>query len=148
MADHVRMQIRNQVVTQLTGLTTTAARVFDSRVYPLEDANLPALLIYTKSETSEPIEIGTNRTSERLLSLNIEAYVKSTTNFEDTLDTICKEVEQAIASDPTLSGKAKDCYLESTEIEFNAEGEKPLAFATLTFLTSYYVQEQSPDVAV
>jgi|TARA_R110001583_G_scaffold80041_1_gene215431 hypothetical protein len=148
MADHVRMQIRNQVVTQLTGLTTTAARVFDSRVYPLEDANLPALLIYTKSETSEPIEIGTNRTSERLLSLNIEAYVKSTTNFEDTLDTICKEVEQAIAADPTLSGKAKDCYLESTEIEFNAEGEKPLAFATLTFLTSYYVQEQSPDVAV
>mgnify|MGYP003673823749 CR=1 FL=1 len=145
MADHVRMQIRNQVVTQLTGLTTTAARVFDSRVYPLEDANLPALLIYTKSETSEPIEIGTNRTSERLLSLNIEAYVKSTTNFEDTLDTICKEVEQAIAADPTLSGKAKDCYLE---IEFNAEGEKPLAFATLTFLTSYYVQEQSPDVAV
>ena len=148
MADHVRMQIRNQVVTQLTGLTTTASRVFDSRVYPLEDANLPALLIYTKSETSEPIEIGTNRTSERLLSLNIEAYVKSTTNFEDTLDTICKEVEQAIAADPTLSGKAKDCYLESTEIEFNAEGEKPLAFATLTFLTSYYVQEQSPDVAV
>ena len=148
MADHVRMQIRNQVVTQLTGLTTTAARVFDSRVYPLEDANLPALLIYTKSETSEPIEIGTNRTSERLLSLNIEAYVKSTTNFEDTLDTICKEVEQAIAADPTLSGKAKDCYLESTEIEFNAEGEQPLAFCTLTFLTSYYVQEQSPDVAV
>ncbi len=148
MADHVRMQIRNQVVTQLTGLTTTAARVFDSRVYPLEDGNLPALLIYTKSETSEPIEIGTNRTSERLLSLNIEAYVKSTTNFEDTLDTICKEVEQAIAADPTLSGKAKDCYLESTEIEFNAEGEKPLAFCSLTFLTSYYVQEQSPDVAV
>jgi len=144
----VRMQIRNQVVTQLTGLTTTAARVFDSRVYPLEDGNLPALLIYTKSETSEPIEIGTNRTSERLLSLNIEAYVKSTTNFEDTLDTICKEVEQAIAADPTLSGKAKDCYLESTEIEFNAEGEKPLAFCSLTFLTSYYVQEQSPDVAV
>ena len=148
MADHVRMQIRNQVVTQLTGLTTTAARVFDSRVYPLEDANLPALLIYTKSETSEPIEIGTNRTSERLLSLNIEAYVKSTTNFEDTLDTVCKEVEQAIAADPTLSGKAKDCYIESTEIEFNAEGEKPLAFCSLTFLTSYYVQEQSPDVAV
>ena len=133
MADHVRMQIRNQVVTQLTGLTTTAARVFDSRVYPLEDANLPALLIYTKSETSEPIEIGTNRTSERLLSLNIEAYVKSTTNFEDTLDTICKEVEQAIAADPTLSGKAKDCYLESTEIEFNAEGEKPLAFCNPHF---------------
>ena len=105
-------------------------------------------MVYTKSETSEPIEIGPNRTSERILSLNVEAYVKSTTNFEDTLDTICKEVEQAIAADPTLSGKVKDCYIESTEIEFNAEGERPLAFGTLVFLTSYYVQEQNPDVAV
>ena len=148
MADHVRQQIRNQVVTQLTGLTTTGSNVFDSRVYPLEDGNLPAILVYTKSEDSEPIEIGPNRTSERTLSLVVEAYVKSTTNFEDTLDTVCKEVEQAIAADPTLSGKAKDCYIESTEIEFNAEGEKPLAFATLIFLTSYYVQEQKPDVAV
>tara|TARA_R100001369_G_scaffold1538_2_gene5101 strand:+ start:1733 stop:2179 length:447 start_codon:yes stop_codon:yes gene_type:complete len=148
MADHVRMQIRNQVVTQLTGLTTTTNHVFDSRVYPLEAANLPALLIYTKSEDSEPIEIGSNRTSQRMLSLVVEAYVKSATNFEDTLDTICKEVEQAIAADPTLSGKAKDCYIESTEIEFNAEGEQPLAFGTMTFLTSYYVQEQNPDVAV
>ena len=148
MADHVRMQIRNQVVTQLTGLTTTTSHVYDSRVYPLEDGNLPALLVYTRSEESEPLEIGSNRTSQRMLSLVVEAYVKSATNFEDTLDTICKEVEQAIAADPSLSGKAKDCYIESTEIEFNAEGELPLAFATLTFLTSYYVQEQSPDVAV
>ena len=90
MADHVRMQIRNQVVTQLTGLTTTTSHVYDSRVYPLEAGNLPALLIYTKSEDSEPIEIGSNRTSQRMLSLVVEAYVKSATNFEDTLDTICK----------------------------------------------------------
>ena len=148
MADHVRHQIRNQVVTQLTGLATTGSNVYDSRIYPLEDGNLPAILIYTKSEVSEPLDIGSNRTLERVLSLNVEVYVKSTSSFEDTLDTICKEVEVAIAADPTLSGKAKDCHLESTEIEFNSEGEKPLAFATLTFLTNYYVQEQNPDVAV
>jgi len=148
MADHVRHQIRNQVVTTLTGLTTTGSNVFGSRVYPLEDGNLPAILVYTKSEESEPLEIGANRTSDRLLDLVVEAYVKSATDFEDTLDTICKEVEQAIAADPTLSGKTKDCYLSSTEIDFNSEGELPLAFATLTFLTNYHVQEQDPDVVV
>ena len=59
-----------------------------------------------------------------------------------------KEVEEAIAADRTLDGLAKDCYLESTEIEFNGEGEKPLGYVSLTFLTNYYVQETNPDVAV
>ena len=120
MANHIRQQIREQFGTTLNNLTTTGTRVHESRVYPLE--TLPALVIYTKSETSS--------------------------NFDDTIDTISKEVEEAIAADRTLGGLAKDCYLESTEIEFNAEGEKPLGYVSLTFLTNYYVKETNPDVAV
>tara|TARA_R100001460_G_scaffold11852_3_gene27477 strand:+ start:1827 stop:2273 length:447 start_codon:yes stop_codon:yes gene_type:complete len=148
MANHVRQQIREEIGTTLTGLTTTGNRVYQSRVYPLETGGTPALLIYTKSEDSEPMVISTNRLSERNLSVAVEIYVKDTTNFDDTIDTSSKEIESAIAADTTLNGLAKDCYLESTEIEFNAEGEKPLAVATLIFLTKYYVQEQNPDVAV
>mgnify|MGYP003121828280 CR=1 FL=1 len=146
MANHVRQQIRERIGTTLTGLTTTGSRVHESRVYPLE--TLPALIIYTKSESSEPIVIGTDRLLERTLSVVVEGYAKATSNFDDTIDTISKEVEEAIAADRTLNGLAKDCYLESTEIEFNAEGEKPLGYVSLTFLTSYYVQETNPDVAV
>ena len=148
MADHLRMQIRNQAKTTLTGLDTTSSNVFDTRIYPLENSELPALLIYTKEEESEPIDIGSNRTMNRNLNLIVEAYVKSNSAFEDTLDTICKEVEQAIAADTTLSGKCKDIYLSSTDIDFNAEGETPLAFAVLTFTTNYFATEQNPDVAV
>jgi hypothetical protein len=46
------------------------------------------------------------------------------------------------------SDLAKDCFLQSTEIEYNTEGEQPLSYAVLTFLTNYYVQETAPDVAV
>lgn len=148
MANHVRQQIREEIGTTLTGLTTTGNRVYQSRVYPLETGGTPALLIYTKSEDSEPMVISSNRLSERNLSVAVEIYVKDTTNFDDTIDTSSKEIESAIAADTTLNGLAKDCYLESTEIEFNAEGEKPLAVATLIFLTKYYVKEQNPDVAV
>ena len=104
---HVRQQIREQVGTTLTGLTTTGSNVFQSRVYPLENTNLPCLLIYTKTESSEPIDIGTNRTMQRELSLAVECYVKATSNFDDTIDTIAEEVEKAISADPTLSSKAK-----------------------------------------
>ena len=148
MANHVRQQIREYFGTTLTGLTTTGANVFESRVYTLQENTLPSLVIYTKSETSEPIVIGVDRVMSRDLSVVIEGYVKATSNFDDTIDTISKEVEEAIAADRTLGGLAKDCYLESTEIEFNAEGEKPLGYVSLTFLTNYYVKETNPDVEV
>ena len=147
MANHVRQQIRERLGTVLTCLTTTGSNVFESRVYPLETASLPSLLIYTKSETSEPIVIGSNRLLERTLSVAVECYVKATSNFDDSVDTICKEVEAAIAADTTINSLAKDAFLESTEIEFNAEGEKPVGYATLSFNINYYCQEQNPDVA-
>jgi|TARA_R100000278_G_C5473410_1_gene165370 hypothetical protein len=148
VANHIRQQIREYFGTTLTGLTTTGSNVYESRVYPIENTKLPALVIYTKSETSEPIVIGTDRVMSRELSVVVEGYAKATSNFDDTIDTISKEVEEAIAADRTLDGLAKDTYLESTEIEFNAEGEKPLGYVSLTFLTNYYVQETNPDVAV
>lgn len=148
MANHVRTQIRERVGTLLTGLTTTGSNVFQTRIYPLQNTSLPALIIYTQSEESEPQVIGTNRLTSRNLSLAVECYVKTASNFDDVIDTICKEVETAIANDRTLNGLAKDCYIESTDIDFNNEGEKPLAVATLVFLTNYYVKEEAPDVAV
>ena len=148
MANHVRQQIRERVGSVLTGLTTTASRVYESRVYPLQDSELPALLIYTKEENSEPLVMHTDRVMERVLAIAVECYAKANSNFDDTIDTICKEVEEAIAADRTLGGLAKDTYLESTEIEFNAEGEKPLGYVSMTFLTNYYVKEKNPDVAL
>ena len=148
MANHIRQQIRERVGTVLTGLTTTASRVYQSRVYALADTELPALLIYTKSEDSLPLVMHTDRVMERELSLVVECYAKANSNFDDTIDTISKEVEEAIAADTTLNSLAKDIYIQSTEIEFNAEGESPVGYATLTFLTTYHVKETNPDVAV
>ena len=145
---HVRQQIREYFGTTLTGLTTTGSNVFESRVYPLDNTTLPTLLIYTKSESSEPIVIGVDRVMSRELAVVVEAYCKATSNFDDTIDTISKEVEEAISADRTLGGLAKDTFIESTEIEFNGEGEKPLGYVSLTFLTNYYVNEQNPDVAI
>jgi len=145
---HVRQQIREYFGTTLIGLSTTGTNVTESRVYPIENSKLPALVIYTKSETSEPIVIGTDRVMSRELSVVVEAYCKAASNFDDTIDTISKEVEEAISADRTLGGLAKDTFIESTEIEFNGEGEKPLGYVSLTFLTNYYVNEQNPDVAI
>jgi hypothetical protein len=48
---HARTQIRQAVVALLTGNTEAGNRVFSSRVHPLDDAKLPALLVFTPQET-------------------------------------------------------------------------------------------------
>ena len=142
---HAIQTIREQVGTTLTGLTTTGSNVFQSRVYPLQESNLPALLIYTKEESSEAIVMGSNRVIERELTLAVEAYVKTNTNSDDTIDTIAEEVETAIGADSTLNNKAKDVFLVSTDINYVGEGENPVAVATLNFLVSYCTDETNPS---
>ena len=142
---HFRQQIRERVATTLTGLTTTGSNVFQSRVYPLQDANLPALLIYTKEESSEIITMGSTRALDRELTLSVEAYVKSNANSDDTIDTISDEIESAIGADTTLNNKAKDVFLISTDINYVGEGENPVAVATLNFLVNYCTDEDDPS---
>ena len=134
---HQRKRIRDQVETTLTGLVTTGSNVFVSRVYPFEAADLPGLIIYTPEEESEPASMGGD--TERHLSLVVEGHVKATTGtIDDSADTIAEEVEAAIDADRTLNGTALFIYLESTEIEFNAESEKPVAVIKMTFNIEYH----------
>lgn len=145
---HVRQQIRERVATEVTGLTTTGTNVFQSRVYPLQASNLPGLLIYSTAETSEPIEMGSaSRTMNRNLSLVIEGYVKATSNFDDTIDEVCSEVETALGGS-TVNGLVKDIYIESTDISYQAEGDQPLAVATMTWYVLYETAENAPDTAL
>lgn len=145
---HVRQQLRERAATTLTGLSTTGSKVYQSRVYPLGAANLPGLLIYTKSEDSEAVTMSGARTLLRNLSLVIEGYVKAVSNYDDTVDTIAKEVETAMGNDVTLNGLAKNSYLESTEIQYDGEGEKPVAVVSLTYSVEYMTKENAPQTAV
>jgi hypothetical protein len=134
MANHIRQQIRERVGTTLTGLTTTGSNVFQSRVYNLEDSKL--------------LEMGSTRTLQRNLSLVVEAYVKANSNYDDTIDTIAKEVEAAMGADVTHNDLARDSFLDSTEINYNGEGEQPIAVMTMVYNIIYLTTETTADVAL
>ena len=140
---HLRQQIRERVATTLTGLTTTGSNVFQSRVYPLENTKLPCLLIYTREESSEPLDMAPPRTIEKRLSLVVEGYVKDNSNYDDTIDTITKEVETALYGDRLINNLAKDSFLVTTDISFNGEGDNPLGIVVMTFEIPYHHTEGS-----
>ena len=145
---HVRKQIRDNVVTTLTGLTTTGANVYRTRVYPLAAGKLPGLCIYTTSESSTYETLARPRTRARTLELVVEGYVSGTTNLDNSLDTIAVEVEEAMEADPTRAGLAKDTQLTGTETELVGEGDKVAAMIKFTFEILYMTIEDDAEIAV
>jgi hypothetical protein len=148
MANHVRRQIREGVATALTGLATTGARVFQSRVYPLQTTELPGLLVRTINETSTPITIESPATLDRTLRIAVVAVAKATADVDDVLDQIAKEVETALAFPvAALGALVKSLALVASEIEIVA-AEQPTGQATLTFEAVYFTLDNAPDVAL
>ena len=147
MADHIRKQIRAAAVSALTSLTTTGARVYDSLVYPMQDAQLPGLRVDTGNESTAVDTVHCTPLLERTLELLVQACVKANTSYNTTLDTIIKEVEIAIASHQSIGG-AKAVLLKSISVDLSGEGEKPVAVATLIFDVPYYTSQDAPDVAI
>ena len=151
MANHLRQQIREAIGTKVTGLTTTGARVYQSRIYPLSDDELPCLLIsslqeqiVSRSEGSWAASVP--RITARTLTVVVKAVAKVTSNLDDILDTICKEVEAVLAADRFLSGLTDDLVLNSTQISLNGDGEKPLGVAEMVWDCTYWCNETTPDV--
>lgn len=145
---HVRQQIREQIGTTLSGLATTGSNVYQSRVYPLNESSLPALLVYSKAESSTITTMGAGLATERILNVTIEAYVKANLDFDDTIDTICAEIETAMGNDPKLNGKARFSYLESTDIEFDGDGENPVGYATMNYIVEYRTLQNAPETGI
>ena len=144
---HLRQSIRERIATDVTGLTTTGSNVFQSRVYPIEDASLPCLLVYTTSEDSEVTEMASPRPMTRTLNVVVQGVVGATTP-DDTLDLISKEVEVALAGDVSINSLANNSFLSSTEIEFNAEGAKPIGTVILNYVVEYRNLDNNPETAI
>lgn len=145
---HVRKLIRDSLTSALTGLATTQARVYQSRVYPIAQDKLPGLLIYSRSESTEYQTIGLPRLQLRSISFTVEAYVKGTSGYDNSIDEICLQIEEALYANRTLGGNAQDVMITGFEADFNGDGDQPVSMATLTVEVQYQTLEDNPDIAV
>lgn len=139
---HLRQQIRDRITTTLTGLTTTGSNVYQTHVYPLSEGQLPGIAIYTKSHTFEPLSISPPRRLRNELDVSIEIYAKGAAS-DNTLDTICEEVEAALYADASLNDLAQDAYLTDIDIEHSGEGDQPVTIGRMTYRVEYTSVEGS-----
>lgn len=144
---HQRQEIRDKVVELLTGIAEVNERVFPNRARRLFEEELPAILVYTKSETGE-IGVQAPREYKRTLKLAIEIVAKADEDLDNDLDDIAKEIETRLFRNETLDGLVSDVQYSDTEIEFEPEAQVPVGAARLTFDVEYWTEapDEIPDL--
>lgn len=144
---HVRTNIRNNIATTLTGLTTTGSNVYVTRLFPLGAGKLPGLCIYTRGEATQYSTVNPPRTQMRTLDVIVEAYVKGTSSIDATIDTISVELEEALYADLTRGGYAKDTRIENFDVEYDGEGDQSVGVARFTITVTYVTVENDIEAA-
>lgn len=144
---HARQQIRQQLVTTLTGLATTGSNVVASRVYDIATSKLPSLAIYTLSE-----DLGEESANKqmRLLDVVVEVRAKASSNLDNALDAIGAEVEDALfaSGDTTLNGKCKHFNYDGLEISLSGDAEQPIGLMTMRFIAQYRVDKTDVETLI
>lgn len=149
MSEHVRKQIRNAVKEALQGLGSTGDRVFISRVYPLTQAKLPGILIFTPAEDSgrEDTAMGVVPEILRVITLQVHGIVAITGNLEDEMDDIALEVEAALDNlgDADIAKNYHGIQGTITTLS-GEEAEKPHGAIAMEFLYTVHTASGAPDV--
>lgn len=136
---HPRLVIRKAIVQRLIKAKTLAKNnVFDSRVKPLFDQDMPAILIYTRDEKilSNQYDGDGSVDLVRELNLSIEA-VSNSKNLDEELDTIAEQIETALDNYEIPDRKADLITLKTTETDMAIEGSKVYGAIRLTFGIKY-----------
>ena len=135
---HRAETIMAAVVTAVTGLATTGARVFRGRAYAVQPAELPCLLVWADADPAEPVQ-SQDRVQSNLV-VNIDAVVREVSAQVDTrLNLIRKEITVALAADYRLGlGFVHEIEeVGAAEPEIAGEGDAAVASMRLEWTVKY-----------
>ena len=149
MADHLRDQILDALKTAITGLTTTASRVYADRTDALAASELPGLTIVQASESCDTETFTYPRLVKANFDVQVSAFDARTAAQADArkrANTIAKEVQAAIAAARSLGGLCKFINLVQTDFDLDTEGDQPAAVARMRYAVNHCFYENAPDV--
>ena len=138
---HIRQQIRERAGTALAGLSLTGSNVFESRLYPLIDEDLPCILVSVDSEEIDYETTGDILRRNVLLTLIVKA--QATADIDDVMDSIGVEVEAAMAGESATI--LSDSVLINVEVDLEAEGEQPQGALKMSYQVTVFTTKADPE---
>lgn len=146
---HLRQQCIESLTTLVTNLSTTSTRVFRSRVYPLETAELPGLIVRFRygnsTERSEALSTGVPRTLQRDCGIEVLGYAQDNGDLDADLNQIALEVEKALAM--PVAGPWQSLMLDGTGLDLAGAGVKPVGRVLLSYIATYFTRENTPETS-
>lgn len=141
---HRAETIIDTVKTRVTGLATTGTRVFRGRGYPLQEADLPALLLYMGAD--DVIGDLSAALLDCQLQVHVDAVVKTTAQVDTTLNLIREEVTIALQADHTqgLAFVIDTAEQGADEPDISNDGEQPAGSLRTRWLISYRRSRTNP----
>lgn len=133
---HKAEDILDAVMTAVTGLATTGARVTRGRAYAVSEPD--SLSVYQGADIAD--ETLTYTHYDRALEVVIESHVAafSTSDIEQRLNQIRAEVFAGLRADYTLGGTCIDIRpAEDGRPDISGDQDKPIASQTMLYLVKY-----------
>lgn len=142
---HRAETIMQAVVTTLTGLTTTGARVYRGRTYPIPVADANALAVF---QGSDEIQDGSMFHRVRsLLTVNIDAVAReATAQIDETLNAIRREMAAAIGASTNLglAFEVGALEMQAEQPEISDDGDRPMGRMRIVLNVNYMRSRMDP----
>ena len=144
---HVRQQIREALVIALTGLPTTASRVFVNRAKALATSDLPGLVVRVMDEDLSDLTLDWPPIVERRVRVELEVLAGGPA-AADTLDTALEEIESALASSivaSDLGGLLKSpIALSGVAVQFDDDTNPIIGSLIANYIATYHAAADAP----
>ena len=166
---HVRQQIRDYVADLLVNFIfdrfgiviqdrfsvnlearpgNETGTLYKFRRYALDEAKLPALIVYTTTDLSRLATIG-QRTMTHDLELRVDIVNKgSSLNIFENIEQFSAELISKVEDDFFLGGLAKSCVLASSDFDVETGGEKAIGSGKMIFNVQYTTAINNCQVSI
>lgn len=140
---HPRAQIRAAFIDRLTDATAAEERVFAGRLMPVEEPELPAIIVHTR----EPEKVvdrspsGWSGFEERRCIVSVVCVAQSFEDIDSDLDTMAAQVEAALQAWTIPGFESSDALLEDSDM---ADPEFDGSLATSALTLRYAVTYRTP----
>lgn len=150
---HQRKIVRKAVASRIAFANTSAGtRVTATRVEPHRNVKLPAISVYTLSESVDP-SVSSTREIVRQLRLEVVGWVthSETVPADDAMDDLAEQIEAAMELDPyfTVNGEASvemsrlvDTSMQM--LEDDGRSDPMVGIVTLTYEMTYRTSRAEP----
>ena len=137
---HPRQQLRAAFVQRLAGVTAAGDRVYSGRLMPIEEPELPAIVIHTRDaeEVQQRSPSGWSGYEQRRCIVSVVCVAQSFDDIDADLDLLAAQVEAALQSWTIPGFESSDPLLldtRSDDPEF--DGALTTGATTLRYVVTY-----------